>query len=575
MIKEVFLIFKTHLDIGFTDYAENVVNKYIEQYILDAIKVGYELKDTDTPFIWTVGSWLVWEALKKDKDKVVEQAIKDNIITWHALPFTTHTELMNEPLFKYGLSLSERLDKRFGRKTIASKMTDVPGHTIGMVPMMKKAGIEFLHIGVNPATPLPEVPPLFKWRSNEDEITVMYQEDYGVNAEFDDFAICFGHTLDNCGPQSTEEIIQQYDELKKIYPQAEIKAATLDDIAKKINSLSNIPIIDKEIGDTWIHGAGTDPEKVSRYRKLLRHIKNNKVNVDLSENLLLIPEHTWGMDVKTFFHNETDYTHIELESLVEQRKEIENSWQEQRRYVSEAERCLHIVSDYPVSKPDFSQYKKVVCDNFPNIELSWQLFDNKDYERYKKDYMRLTADNCGWALWDFTKIGLPDYNGGIFVAKPDSAYESGNDKIYLYKFHNTLVSEYGLPYFIVKYDKNILEIKWFDKKNSRLPQAFWLKIKGFNEKWEVHKLGAWIKPESIIGSSLITGVDLGVRNDTVIIEPFDSPLVAPYGRRLLQYNCENIKQDLYFNLYNNIWNTNFPMWYSGDAIFRFKIYEDC
>ena len=23
------------------------------------------------------------------------------------------------------------------------------------------------------------------------------------------------------------------------------------------------------------------------------------------------------------------------------------------------------------------------------------------------------------------------------------------------------------------------------------------------------------------------------------------------------------------NLYNNIWNTNFPMWYSDDALFRF------
>ena len=117
MIKEVFLIFKTHLEIGFTDYAENVVNKYIEQYIPAAIKVGYELKNTDTPFVWTVGSWLVWESLKQDEDGIVEQAIKDDIITWHALPFTTHTELMNEALFKYGLSLSERLDKRFGKKT--------------------------------------------------------------------------------------------------------------------------------------------------------------------------------------------------------------------------------------------------------------------------------------------------------------------------------------------------------------------------------------------------------------------------------------------------------------------------
>lgn len=59
MIKEVYVIFKTHLDIGYTDYAENVAKKYFESFIPSAIETGYALKDTDTPFIWTVGSWLI------------------------------------------------------------------------------------------------------------------------------------------------------------------------------------------------------------------------------------------------------------------------------------------------------------------------------------------------------------------------------------------------------------------------------------------------------------------------------------------------------------------------------------
>lgn len=40
MKKEVLLIFKTHLDIGYTDYAKNVVENYINTYIPNAIKVG-------------------------------------------------------------------------------------------------------------------------------------------------------------------------------------------------------------------------------------------------------------------------------------------------------------------------------------------------------------------------------------------------------------------------------------------------------------------------------------------------------------------------------------------------------
>lgn len=571
MKKDILIIFKTHLDIGFTDYSKNVIKRYIDEYIPNAIKIGYKLINTNTPFIWTVGSWMIWEALKHDKHGYVEKAIKDGILNWHALPFTTHTELMNSELFEYGLDISKKLDERFNKKSIAAKMTDVPGHTIGMIPFMYKRGIEFLHIGVNPATPLPDVPKLFTWKNGESYITVMYQGDYGEVMEFDDFVIYFAHTHDNCGPQSENEIVGIYDEIKQKYPGCNLRAATLNDVAMRMRNVKNLPIVENEIGDTWIHGAGTDPEKMSRYRKILRYIKNNKVDVDLSDNLLLVPEHTWGMDVKTFFNDKMNYSHTEMERLGEERKRIEASWREQRDYVIEAEKCLNILPDYPISKPDLSLYNKVDCIDFPNIELSWQLFDNSDYDRYKTDYMRLTDENREWALWDFTKIGLPDYKGGIFVAKPDSAYENGNEKIYFYKFDDELASEYGLPYFVVRYDKGFLEIKWFDKKISRLPQAFWLKINGMNENWELHRLGTWIKPESIIGSPLITSVDFGVRNNAVTIEPLDSSLVAPFGRRLLQYNCKNVKQDLYFNLYNNIWNTNFPMWYGDDGLFRFDI----
>ena len=176
MIKTVYVIFKTHLDVGYTDLAKNVVGKYIESYIPKAIDIGYALKDTETPFVWTVGSWLVWEALKHDKDGKVERAVKDGLIAWHALPYTSHTEIMSAKLFNYGLSLSAKLDKRFGKKTHAAKMTDVPGHTIGAVPLMARAGIDFLHIGINTAAAPADVPPLFKWRLGEDEINVMHQD---------------------------------------------------------------------------------------------------------------------------------------------------------------------------------------------------------------------------------------------------------------------------------------------------------------------------------------------------------------------------------------------------------------
>jgi len=45
------MIFKAHLDIGFTSYASEVISNYLKNYISNAIRVGYELKGTDTPFL--------------------------------------------------------------------------------------------------------------------------------------------------------------------------------------------------------------------------------------------------------------------------------------------------------------------------------------------------------------------------------------------------------------------------------------------------------------------------------------------------------------------------------------------
>ena len=122
---------------------------------------------------------------------------------------------------------------------------------------------------------------------------------------------------------------------------------------------------------------------------------------------------------------------------------------------------------------------------------------------------------------------------------------------------------------IIKDEK--IKLNWFNKKASRLPQAFWFKVKGMEESWQLQKLGLWVDPKDIIGSPLIVGIDKAVRNTSVEIKSLDCALVAPFGRRLLRYNEQDCTQDLYFNLYNNIWNTNFPMWYSDDAVFRFLI----
>ena len=141
---------------------------------------------------------------------------------------------MDAELFRFGLGLAKRLDERFGRKTIAAKLTDVPGHTRGIVPLLAEAGIKFLHIGVNPGSTVPKVPPLFRWQDDSGaELMVMYESGYGSAFEIPGMedSLAFGHTSDNLGPQSPEEVLEVYRDKRSLFPGAHVFASTLDAFA--------------------------------------------------------------------------------------------------------------------------------------------------------------------------------------------------------------------------------------------------------------------------------------------------------------------------------------------------------
>ena len=205
----------------------------------------------------------------------------------------------------------------------------------------------------------------------------------------------------------------------------------------------------------------------------------------------------------------------------------------------------------------------------PDVEISWEIFDRADVERYDEQYMRCHLD---WAIKDIKKPGLPEYDGGIYTAKVKAAYRRGEERLYRMEFDEKIAKAQGLPRIWLKVKEKQVEVMWFGKKKSRIPQACWLKFRGLEETWQLSKLGQWIDPEEILDSPFICGVDEnGVKNGEVQIRPLDSALVAPYGRRLLRYGEERGVQDLYFNLYNNMWNTNFTIWYGDDAMFRFEM----
>ncbi len=146
----------------------------------------------------------------------MEKAISAGDIAWHALPFTWQTELMDASMISGSIGLSQTLDRRFGRTTTGAKMTDVPGHTRGLIAPLAAQGVKFLDIGVNDASTPAEVPPLFLWKDpGGSSLVVMYHHGYGgvVRVPDSDLAIAIVVADDNAGPHTPEEIHQTYSTL--------------------------------------------------------------------------------------------------------------------------------------------------------------------------------------------------------------------------------------------------------------------------------------------------------------------------------------------------------------------------
>lgn len=187
------------------------------------------------------------------------------------------------------LNYSSEIARKYGKELpIAAKMTDVPEHSWILPILLKNAGIEFLHLGCNPASTSPDVPPLFWWEGPDgSRILVMYSSDYGVGAlPSDDWNadIWLGlkMTGDNQGPPSVGSVQQDIQTVKNAGLTYQI--GSLDDFAKEIlkTDLSDIPVVRGDMPDTWIHGIMSAPEET----KIARNTRPKIYQLDSLNTLL-------------------------------------------------------------------------------------------------------------------------------------------------------------------------------------------------------------------------------------------------------------------------------------------------
>ena len=664
-MKKVIVVSKTHLDLGFTDYAENIKEKYIHSFIPEAIDLAEKVNTKDKKyFVWTTGSWILKEALKNPEQKEkLTKAIKDGNIVPHAMPFTTHTELLDEDSLDFGLSIVDDLDKIRGRKTISAKMTDVPGHTKGLVSLLAKHGVKLLHIGVNGASALVNVLPCFLWKNGDDEIVVIYSGDYGgaFKSELVEEILYFDHTLDNHGAPSPQKVLDKIENIQKEYPNYEVIAGTIDDFAEVIWKVrEKLPVFTGEMGDTWIHGSATDPYKSASLRTLIRlknkWLSDGSLNRNSAEYknfvdaLLCISEHTCGMDTKTYF---SDYGHylkkdfqkarkadkvkfnhlfcdmpqslFPLVSLIDGRRKrgyysvIEKSWAEQRAYIDLAVSALsdehkntattQLARLIPTQSVEFSANdvdtiqvgewtlkinknggigllrcgdEEIIKENNESL-FTYRSFCNEDYKYWLSHYSRNLQETAVWAIGDFARPGMNrvegKYPSGRFPYTVEKTSASDGQIVVNLVCDKKLCNELGAPRLIqVIYtlsDNGLkMDVSWFGKDANRLTEAIYMHLYP-SCNIQLRKLGCLVAPEEVAdyGSRNLHAVQSIEMGDFEIIN-HHSPLVSVGKGKILEFDnkFENVKKDgLSFVLYNNVWGTNFPLWYEDNAKFTFEI----
>jgi hypothetical protein len=353
-VRRVLVVFKCHLDVGFTDTQAAVMRKYFDIYYPQAVQTGAALRRAGGDrYTWTTGSWLLYEYLEQataEQRRAMEQAIIGGDISWHALPFSWQTEMLDRSMIEGALGFSRSLDTRFGHKTIAAKMTDVPGHTRGIIAPLAAAGISMLDIGVNGASTPPNVPDVFLWKTDGSTLPMIYHHhDYGGTVVLPNTDTAFSMEMhgDNAGPHSPEEIQAIYTRLRQQFPNATVTAATLSDVAAALAPVRDkLPIVTDEIGDTWIYGIPSDPPKVARYREAARMRrewiarKQLEVGGDVDRALLrrmtLSVEHTWGTDTKRYLDHD-HYKPADLAAVLGEPgyRTMEASWKEKREDLSD------------------------------------------------------------------------------------------------------------------------------------------------------------------------------------------------------------------------------------------------
>jgi hypothetical protein len=127
-----------------------------------------------------------------------------------------------------------------------------------------------------------------------------------------------------------------------------------------------------------------------------------------------------------------------------------------------------------------------------------------------------------------------------------------------------------------------IALQCFNKPANRLAEAMWLSFSPAAPDeggWLFEKVDQPVSPHDVLthGGLHLHAVTRNVSyrdsRGSFTIDTLDAPLVSPGQKGLLIFDDSQpeMHEGVHVNLFNNLWGTAFPQWYSDDMQFRFTI----
>ncbi|MEA3226892.1 MAG: glycoside hydrolase, partial [Planctomycetota bacterium] len=151
---EVYVLHHSHVDIGYTHVQTEVERKHW-QYFKEVIELGRKTANypAAAPFKWNVEVlWAVDSYLKQaspeDREAFID-AVRKGWIGLDALYGNELTALCRPEELIRLVDYAQKLRRRYNLTIDTAMITDVPGYTWGIVPVLAQSGVKYFSVGPN------------------------------------------------------------------------------------------------------------------------------------------------------------------------------------------------------------------------------------------------------------------------------------------------------------------------------------------------------------------------------------------------------------------------------------------